>query len=351
MKSSATGPRSSRGLSRAALVLCAVMGAGGFAICRRAPTARPAAHPAATGVSRDAAGATMPVARDSGSENAPAEEAAGDELASGPLVRALALALAYEARREADDPAGADAERLKFLELLNDDTAPRLVRALPPEFLETFFGDLALRLWAARDRAAAARWMAAHPAAHPVPAAALAHDWVTRDVRGLHAYLDALPAGDWKHLVAKSAAEEALVADRPGATLALLDKVSGEDARRDELREWAATKWALKEPEAAQAWAREIARANPEIGERLFAAVAIGRANSDPEAAASWLLAAARDRAAQASAIEAIARIWTARDPEAAARWAEGLPAGPLREAAEGGLLAVAAPEPERPER
>ena len=50
------------------------------------------------------------------------------------------------------------------------------------------------------------------------------------------------------------------------------------------------------------------------------------------------------DPATQTRALEAISRLWTSRDPEAAARWAEGLPAGALRESAELGLLAIAAP-------
>lgn len=344
-----SGPRDSRGLFRASFRLCVALGVAGFVVWRFWPAPEPAASVARPsvegqpGAARGESRATARgVSREIASDVASGGEAATAELSPELRARVLALTRAYEERRGADDPVGADAERLKFVEMLDDESAPRFVRALPPEFLETFFGDLALRHWAANDRAAAAAWMAKHPVAHPVPAAALAHGWATRDETGLHAHLDALPAGDWKHLVAKSAAEETLVADRPDATLALLDKIGGADARRDELREWAATKWAMAEPANAAAWAENVARARPEFGERLLAAVAVGRANRDPEAAAAWLLKTTRDPAAQVAAAEAIARLWTARDAEAAARWADGLPAGPLREAAEGGLLAIA---------
>jgi hypothetical protein len=340
MKRSASSPRAPRGLFRATLRLFAALGVAGFLVWRWPTTEARSTRPAVSDALVVAFGESKPISRGSAPASA-METRETAEFSPGLRARVLALTRAYENRREADDPAGADVERLRFLELLDDENASRFVRGLSPEFLETFFGDLALRRWAGHDRAAAAAWMAAHPVAHPVPAAALAHEWVTRDAAGLHAYLDALPAGDWKHLVAKSAAEEALVADRPEAALALMDKIVGPDARRDELHEWAATKWALTEPADAAAWAESVALAKPELGERLFAAVAVGQANRDPETAIRWLMETTRNPATQAPAVEAISRMWTARDPEAAARWAEGLPAGPLREAAEGGLLAV----------
>jgi hypothetical protein len=76
----------------------------------------------------------------------------------------------------------------------------------------------------------------------------------------------------------------------------------------------------------------------------LLAAVAVGEANRDPEAAACRLFRDAAEGPANADAVEAIARLWTRRDAEAAARWAASLPEGLLRERAEAGLLAIAAP-------
>lgn len=255
--------------------------------------------------------------------------------------RVLELAAGYETRREADDPAGADSFRLHFEELLDDETAPLLVRTLPADFLETFFGDLSLRRWAEHDRAVAAAWMAAHPAASPVPASALAHGWVTGDPAALHAYLDSLPAGEWKHLVAKAAGEEALVADRPDEALRLLGKITGDDARRDELYEWTATKWALSDPASAAAWAAQAAAADPARGEGLLAAVAVGYANHSPEEAARWALNAIEAPAALHAALPAIVRVWAAKDAQAAARWTQTFPAGALQDEALDGLLSV----------
>jgi hypothetical protein len=253
--------------------------------------------------------------------------------------RALSLMVEYEARRTADDPVGADAARLRFEEILNDETAVLFVQTLPAGFLESFFGDLALRRWAARDRAAAAAWMAAHPPASPVASAALAHGWVTADPASLHAYLDELPSGVWKSLVACSASEEALVADNPRETLRLLGKIADADPRRDELYAWAVTKWARTEPAAAAAWAAEVPDAL--LSDRLLAAAAIGHASSSPADAARWAMRTIASPEALCSAVSAIARLWGASEPLDAARWIQTLPPGRAKDEGLENLLSV----------
>ena len=225
--------------------------------------------------------------------------------------------------------------------------AAMLVREMPADFVDTHFGVLALLRWAATDRLQAAEWMAAHPAATRPAAEALARGWLAEDEASLAKHLAALPPAAWRGDLAYVAAEDAFLAKRPDRVLSLLDYAPAEDARRRRLVEWNATAWAVQDTEAAAAWAAR--EPDAERRQALLVAVAIGEANRDPEAAARRLFREAGEEPASADAVEAIARLWTKRDAEAASRWAASLPEGPLRERAEAGLLAVAAPEASGP--
>ena len=225
----------------------------------------------------------------------------------------------------------------------NPALAAMLVREMPQGFGDTHFGVLTLLRWAGTDRPAAAEWMAVRPAATRPAAEALARGWLAQDETSLKAHLASLPPIAWRSSLAYAAAEDAFLAKRPEMVLSLLDYTPSDDARRRQLAEWNATAWAMQDAEAAAAWAAR--EPDAERRRTLLAAVAIGEANRDPEAAAQRLFRDAGEGAASVDAVEAIARLWTRRDSVAAARWAASLPDGPLRERAEAGLLAVAAPE------
>ncbi len=221
--------------------------------------------------------------------------------------------------------------------------AAMLVREMPAGFVDTHFGVLALLRWAAAERREAAEWMAVHPAATGPAAEALARGWLAEDEASLAEHLAALPPTAWRAGLAHVAAEDAFLAKRPEAVLAMLDYAAEDDARGRQLVEWNATAWAIQDVEAAAAWAAR--EPDAERRRTLLAAVAVGEANRDPESAARRLFRDAGEGPAVEDAVEAIARLWTRRDAEAAARWAAGLPEGALRERAEAGLLAVAAPD------
>lgn len=225
---------------------------------------------------------------------------------------------------------------IEFNELLDSGAAALFVREMPADFVGTWFGDLALRRWATEDRRAAAEWMKQHPSDSPVAATALAHDWVIKDPDGLRAYIDHLPAGSWKHNIIKSAGEEALVADKPVTTIELLNRIAGEDARRDELYDWTVTKWAMSDPVRALEWAAKVG--DPVLREKLLAAASVGYANVEPEHAAQW---AATTTPCPESALICIVRIWAAKDPEPAARWVQQFPGGPARDKLLEGLMAI----------
>jgi hypothetical protein len=221
--------------------------------------------------------------------------------------------------------------------------AAMLVREMPPGFVDTHFGVLALLRWAATERMAAAEWMAARPAATGPAAEALARGWLAQDEASLAEHLASLPPIAWRGGIAYVAAEDAFLAKRPETVLAMLGYVDRDDARGRQLAEWNATAWAVQDAETAAAWAAR--EPDAERRRTLLAAVAVGEANRDPEAAARRLFRDVGAGPASEDAVEAIARLWTRRDAEAAARWAASLPEGPLRERAEAGLLEVASPE------
>ncbi|WP_438479692.1 hypothetical protein [Oleiharenicola lentus] len=245
----------------------------------------------------------------------------------------------YEACRAKEDIKCADASEARFRALLNDDTAAAMIQVMPPDFAGTFFGDLALRWWASKDRAAAAEWMASHPTDSPVAAVALTHDWALQDPKTLNAYVDTLPPGPWKHNLLKSAGEETLVADRLAETLAFLDKISGNDSRRDELYEWTATKWAIKDPTAATEWAAKAADGAQR--EKLLAAVVVGYANSEPDAAAQLAINMIASKEQLLPAVNSVGRIWASRDALSAGNWVQQMDAGEPRASAMRGLLQI----------
>jgi len=170
--------------------------------------------------------------------------------------------------------------------------------------------------------------------------------------------------------------------------------------RRDARLQTLVNAWAHDEPEEALSWlvshgkdigrgalgqaAETLARQNPDAAIRAtqslpaeerqtwVRAVASGYAESDPPGAKSWIerfrgeavfdagmtaivqvsamrdpagaaamLSSFTDAAARERATTTVAQQWTERDPRAAHDWATGLPAGPLRDAALTGTMAM----------
>lgn len=262
------------------------------------------------------------------------------------LANVAALSAEFDRLRAQSD----DIERFRrgagleneFAALLDADpeTAALLVREMPAGFVDSHFGVIALYKWAGEDRAAAAGWMALHPGATAASAEALARGWFAADPVGIATHLDQLSHGAWRDNLSVTAAEDAFLAQKPGTVLALLDHAATDNARRVQLAEWTATAWARQDTEAAAAWA--AGEADPTRRQKLFAAVAIGQANTDPAAASARLLRTVTDTAALEPAIRSVVTLWAPRDATAAATWISQLPDGPLRQAGEDALLAVA---------
>lgn len=262
------------------------------------------------------------------------------------LREVAALSLEFDRLRALPDDIdnfrrSADLEN-EFMAMLDAETAAFLVREMPAGFVDTHFGILSLTRWAGADRADASAWMASHPGATPSSAEALARGWWGEDRPALAAHLDQLPAGPWKTNLAVTAAEDAYLGKEPAEVLALLGRAAPGDARRTQLVEWNATAWGIRDPDAASAWA--AGEPDAATRQRLLAAVAIGEASQDPAAAAARLARTVVAPEAARPAVQAIARLWAVRDPAAATRWTDTLPAGLLRDEAKAGLLAILSP-------
>ena len=261
------------------------------------------------------------------------------------LEKTGSLVAEYERLRAQPD----DIERLRqsagleneFSDGLDPKTAAHLIQHMPEEFVDTHFGALALAKWAAAARLDAARWMAGHPGKSATAGEALARGWFESDRSTLQSHLDELPSGPWKTQLAVTAGEDAFLAHESPAVVDLLHRAEAHDPHRIQLLEWNATAWAIRDADAAAAWAG----GEPDAGRRetLLAAVAIGQANLSPEDAAERLFRSVTSPAALIPAVQAIARIWAARDPQAAHEWVAGLPEGDLRRNADEALSSLVA--------
>lgn len=225
---------------------------------------------------------------------------------------------------------------------LDPETAALLLCHMPLEFRDTYFGQIALGIWAHADRGAAAEWMAAHPSSSQATAAALAGGWFTDDPGGLRDYLDELPPGAWKNSLATTASEDAFVAKDPQQSIELLDQAQGFDAHRSELYGWAVTAWAKDDFASAVKWATSIT--DPAMRQRMLASAAVGQANVDPATAAGWAIANVSDPQALEPAVTSIIRLWAQKDATAAAGWVAQFPPGTVRDNALDGLMAIWAP-------
>jgi len=231
----------------------------------------------------------------------------------------------------------------EFINTLSPSKAAFLIQQMPAGFTDSYFGALCLHKWATAERLDAAQWMKTHPSDSPTTARALAEGWLAADLTSLYSYLDQLPPGPWHNNLAASASEDAFLAREPSIVIALLDQISGPSQRRDQLYEWNATAWAMKDHAAAVHWVET--NAAPEQRQALLAATATGYAHSNPPAAANWAIAHVSDLAALKPAMQAIVRIWAAQDQPAALQWVESLPSGPLKDESADGLIAIALPE------
>lgn len=160
--------------------------------------------------------------------------------------------------------------------------------------------------------------------------AALFTRWVNSDLPGLRAALKAFPPGDpaWSRLL------PALVQALPHAS----DPIAA-NPQFQQLVSQVAAAYAVSDPDAALAWARQWL-----VGDGLdsaLLAIVGSLAQKSPDRATA-LLAAIQDPLVRASAVDEIAAVLAPASPDAAFAWAQALPEDLRTEGAKSSLDALA---------
>jgi hypothetical protein len=226
------------------------------------------------------------------------------------------------------DPGARDKIQFELEALVTDSNTADILRALPPELLETPFAMKMLERWSKHDPAAALVWLAGCPKSTDVQIGLPVRCWIERDVKGMSQYIEALPAGDWKQQLLTVAATTALLKSIPEDAVSWLSQLAPERLSPDML-DWAAAIWGQKDVVAAAYWA--IEQANPALQDRLLANVVGGYARLNPAGAVDFAGKILQSGEEMNQAAERIATAWVAVDPKAAADWIVQYPDGETR--------------------
>jgi hypothetical protein len=180
-----------------------------------------------------------------------------------------------------------------------------------------------LRHWAEEDPAAAAAWSTR--LAGPCYREALqqvAIAWGNVDLSAAANWIATLPDNGAKRSAAICLGYEAVRTD----PLAALEIATGIDAtpQRDELMAQAVSQWAASDSDRALNWARQIS--DPELRERLVAAIAVAVAKEDGATAASMVATVLAPGDAQSRAAFSVAQRWVQVSPQSTAAWVRQFP-------------------------
>jgi hypothetical protein len=97
--------------------------------------------------------------------------------------------------------------------------------------------------------------------------------------------------------------------------------------------------WASKDGQSAAQWARQIQAGT--LREQALGCIATAWGDSDPFSAATLAVSELPAGRTQDDAVVGIARRWAQRQPEQAAAWVEGFPAGELKVTAVENVVAI----------
>lgn len=218
------------------------------------------------------------------------------------------------------DPLRRAAFQAELLALLTDANAEGIVRSLTPELLDTPIGEIALKRWASLDHFAAATWLALLPGgASELQAGLVTYGWLAQAREQLHAYVDGLPPGPWREQVLTAATNDALLLKAGPEAIGLLQRLPPA-TQRNEMLGWASTQWAMQNPTEAAAWVQQVN--DPVLQLKLFGAVAVGYAWSDPAKAADLLRSSGVAESSDLTAVVSVMNIWGTKNPAQAAQWA-----------------------------
>lgn len=223
--------------------------------------------------------------------------------------------------RQTDDDHTHDEVMRELLGVLRDDNVAAIVSALTPKELATDFGTAAVIRWLHVDPGAAATWLPTRLELSNDQGWLIGHALLDTPV-AIDLLCHNLPDGSWKQSLLTGAALGAADSDPVGA-IALADRMAAGNEQTSAY-ETIAYAWVVADPVAAENW---VSRVEPaELRGRLLATGAKALAATDPDLAATWLVAAVRSGAVLNEATLTIVEAWSTKDPAAAAAWVGGLP-------------------------
>ncbi|MGH8048103.1 MAG: hypothetical protein ACREKL_12745, partial [Chthoniobacterales bacterium] len=201
---------------------------------------------------------------------------------------------------------------------------------LPPGLMRLQAYDSVAREWASRDVQAALRWAKALPNADASrrSTSEVARKWADLDPNGLLAWMRKLPPVERTHMVDEVRFE--LASNDPSSAIPLIEMTTSFD-KQDDILNTVANYWAGLDPKAAKQWAES--QTDPAVRDVIYSGIveALSAYNSSE---ATALAVKISDSTRREQACRSIASAWADRDPVAAAKWAEKLPAGDERQTA-----------------
>jgi hypothetical protein len=232
--------------------------------------------------------------------------------------------------------------------MLTDTNAAEIMQSLSADELDTPFGFEGIRHWMNADPVQASNWFAARPTTTQDQTGAIAQGWAANSA-GLQNYVAQLPDTTWKQSFLQEAGSQMSVKDPAVAVKLAQQMTPGND--QTSLLQSVACNWAANDPNAALDWiasvkdpslrellaasaAQSYALTDPALATAWLVSMAQSDAvvkdatlniiqtwvTKDPASAANWA-SQLPDGDTKLAAIDTVSKYWEQTDPNAAATW------------------------------
>lgn len=193
--------------------------------------------------------------------------------------------------------------------------------------------------WAGQSPSQAAAWARSHLSGSDLEEAEIlvATRWFESDTVGATTFVKSMEDSSLRNTALLALGYEAL-REEPRRAVELVQEVPPSDSRNDFLVQ-AVQEWSAQEFEAVQSWVERFDE--PELKDRLRAAVAIGIAEADGRAAAVYAATAMQPGENQDRAVVSVLQRWIQSHPQEAVTWLEQFPEGELQRVATQNLVSV----------
>lgn len=205
-----------------------------------------------------------------------------------------------------------------------------IVRALKPEYLDTFVANEAMQEWWNKNPAGLLAWMGAQ---QPPPKFQAIHylSKLADDPDAERQYMQTLAPGPWKEKVLGTLAQKDMLAGMPQAAIGLIEQMPQSD--RPPLLQSAIFEWAQRDPDGAVDWVNCV----PAAGSRrdFILPTVMGWAVNYPKDALQWLFQSGSPGPTTIAAVRQVIAKWVKElTPADGAAWVQQLPPGKIRDAA-----------------